>query len=73
MKDNHSDIELMTEHEVAELLKVSVSLLRRQRTTRSGIPFVKMGTGQKSPVRYRHSDIVAYLNKNLRVPTLGRR
>ena len=73
VKEGTSVIELMTEQQVAEALQVKVTFLRRQRTMRMGIPFVKLGPGPQAQVRYRKSDILAYLNKNLRVPPASRR
>jgi excisionase family DNA binding protein len=51
-------IELLTIAEVAELLKVSVSGVRRLQQARR-LPFIKVG----GSVRFSKSDIVSYLEK----------
>ena len=48
---------LLTEHEVAEQLHVSVASLRRWRLERSGPQFIKVG----SLVRYRPEDLETWL------------
>ena len=45
--------ELLTEHEVAQLLKVSVATIRRRRLFRQPPDFVKLGAS----VRYRREAI----------------
>lgn len=57
-------IELLTVVEVADLLKVSVTSVRRLQQRRM-IPFFKVGSG----VRFIRSDIVSYL-ANRRVETI---
>jgi predicted DNA-binding transcriptional regulator AlpA len=44
---------LLTEHQVAELLKVSVATIRRRRLFRQPLDFVKIGAS----VRYRREAI----------------
>jgi excisionase family DNA binding protein len=51
-------IELLTIAEVAELLKVSVSGVRRLQQARQ-LPFIKVG----GSVRFSKSDIISYLEK----------
>jgi excisionase family DNA binding protein len=51
-------IELLTIPEVAELLKVSVSGVRRLQQARH-LPFIKVG----GSVRFSKSDIILYLEK----------
>jgi hypothetical protein len=50
--------EMMTEHEVAAFLKVSVASVRRWRLLRTGPTFVKIG----SAVRYRRKDLEGWLD-----------
>jgi predicted DNA-binding transcriptional regulator AlpA len=50
--------EMMTEHEVAAFLKMSVASVRRWRLFRTGPRFVKIG----SAVRYRRLDLEAWLD-----------
>lgn len=51
---------LLTEQEVAELMKCSLAKLQKDRHTRKGLPFVKHG----SHVRYKVSDIEHYIKHN---------
>jgi predicted DNA-binding transcriptional regulator AlpA len=51
--DNNSLETLLTEHQVAELLKVSVATIRRRRLFRQPPDFVKIGAS----VRYRREAI----------------
>jgi excisionase family DNA binding protein len=56
---------LLTIHDVAELLKLSVSTVRRLQRQRK-IPFVKVG----GSVRFVRSDLAAYLDGR-RVSAIG--
>jgi excisionase family DNA binding protein len=56
--DSGRSIELLTISEVAELLKVSVSGVRRLQQARQ-LPFIKVG----GSVRFSKSDILVYLEK----------
>jgi excisionase family DNA binding protein len=56
--DSRPSIELLTIAEVAELLKVSVSGVRRLQQARH-LPFIKVG----GSVRFSKSDIILYLEK----------
>ena len=49
---------LLTEHEVAEQLALSVATMRRWRLFRQGPKWLKLG----SAVRYRPEDVKAYLD-----------
>lgn len=55
---DHSTIELLTIKDVAELLKVSKSSVRRLQQGRH-LPFVKVG----GSIRFAKSDLVEYLKK----------
>ena len=48
---------LLTEHDVARLLKVSVATVRRRRLLRQPPNWVKLGAS----VRYRPADIAAFI------------
>lgn len=48
---------LLTERNVAELLRVSVKTLQGQRWQKVGIPYLKIGRS----VRYRSEDVEQYL------------
>jgi predicted DNA-binding transcriptional regulator AlpA len=50
-------IQLLNEHQVAELLGVSVATMRRWRLLRQGPPFLKVG----ALCRYRMADVSAWL------------
>ena len=50
---------LLTEKEVAQVLKLSLPTLRRRRWLKKGPKFVKIG----SAVRYRESDIETFVNQ----------
>lgn len=52
--------EMLTVEQVSTYLKISPTTLAYWRTRRIGIPFVKVG----SAVRYRRSDLEAWLEKN---------
>ena len=60
-----SENELLTAAEVAKILRVSVGFLAQMRMGIKGkashIPFFKAGNA----VRYRKSDILEYINKNI--------
>ena len=63
--DSNSTIELLTIAEVAELLKISATSVRRLQQGRN-VPFIKVG----GSVRFSKADIVSYLEKN-RVEAIG--
>ena len=63
--DSSPTIELLTITEVAELLKISVTSVRRLQQGRH-IPFLKVG----GSVRFSKSDLVSYLEK-MRVEAIG--
>ena len=58
---------LLSEKEVAPIIGMSTSFLQHDRQRGGGIPFIKIGNS----VRYRKSDIDAYLVSNLRRNTSG--
>ena len=57
--------ELINEREVAKILCVSVSKLQKDRIQGDGVPFVSLGRS----VRYKISDVVAYIEGNKRSST----
>ena len=59
---------LLNEYEYAAITGESVATARRNRLLAKGCPFVKLG----ALVRYRPSDVRAYIARNLR-PTQGGR
>lgn len=59
---NQTDIvDLLTEKEVAAILRVSVSTLQQWRWRGIALPFLKVG----SAVRYRRQDLDSYLAASL--------
>ena len=56
---------LLSEKEVARIISMSASFLQHDRQRGGGIPFLKIGTS----VRYRKSDIDAYLARKARLHT----
>jgi excisionase family DNA binding protein len=65
MPVDSQSIELLTIREVAELLKISASGVRRLQQERK-LPFIKVG----GSVRFAKPDIVSYLEKR-RVNAIG--
>jgi excisionase family DNA binding protein len=56
--DTNSTVELLTIAELAELLKISVTGVRRLQQARQ-LPFIKVG----GSVRFSRNDIIAYLKR----------
>ena len=56
---------LLTESELALLIKRSVASVRRDRLLGQGCTYVKLG----ALVRYRREDVSDYVERNLRKPT----
>ena len=54
----------LTELEVAELTKMSLSTLRNNRFQGKGIPYLKIGRS----VRYSEADVINYMESH-RIPT----
>ncbi len=49
---------LLTTKQAAQILGVSIAFLERDRWEGARVPFVKIGS---RAVRYRHSDLLAYI------------
>ena len=60
----------LTNVEVAQLLRVSVHTLARWRCDGTGPPFLKLGGGRTSLIRYRRSEVLAYLERATRRSTV---
>src|SRR5205823_4848545 len=57
------DVDLMTEGELAKALKITAGALRNARVNGSlKIPYIKLGMGKRSPVRYRRTEVSSYLD-----------
>lgn len=61
-------MQLLTEKQVSAITAVPMGTLRRWRCVGDGPPFVKMGNGPKSRVRYDAFDILAYVESGKRYP-----
>ena len=57
--DRIGDYELLTEGEVARLIRMSVYKLQRDRCNGKGIPYLRLGRS----IRYRRSDVVAFIDR----------
>ena len=53
---------LLAPPEVADLLKVKVETLEVWRVMLKGPPFIRLTNGKRAPIRYRQSEIDAYLS-----------
>ena len=53
---------LLAPPEVADLLKVKVETLEVWRAMLKGPPFIRLTNGKRAPIRYRQSEIDAYLS-----------
>jgi excisionase family DNA binding protein len=65
LSDSISALELLTIEEVAKLLKISMSSVRRLQQQRR-IPFIKVG----GSVRFAKDDLVSYVERE-RVESIG--
>lgn len=63
MEDN-----LITDKKAAEITKMSVQTLRNHRCQGIGLPYIKLGHGKRSAIRYRLSDIRKYIEEHMIVP-----
>ena len=63
MSDN--DEELLFEREAARLRRQSIRTLQAERLRGDGCPFVKLGRS----VRYRRSDVLRFIESNIRAST----
>ncbi|MBM4231786.1 MAG: helix-turn-helix domain-containing protein [Gammaproteobacteria bacterium] len=52
---------LLTEHDIARRLAISIATVRRWRIGRTGVPFIKLGAS----VRYRPEDLRAYIDSRI--------
>jgi predicted DNA-binding transcriptional regulator AlpA len=60
---------LLNEHEVAQMIGMSVHWLRRKRWEGGGIPYIKMGGGRGASVRYAPEAVEAYIAAKVRKST----
>lgn len=52
---------MLRPEEVADILGVAVATLAQWRVRRYGPGFVRLGKGQRAPVRYPQSEVVEYV------------
>lgn len=55
---------IISEKEVAAMIKMSVQTLRNHRSRRTGIPYLKMTPGQRGAVRYLLADVTGYVARH---------
>lgn len=55
--------ELLTTHEAAAECKLSYNTFVQKRWTGGGPKYLKLGDGKRAPVRYRRSDLMAWLTE----------
>jgi hypothetical protein len=56
---------LLKSFEVAKRLKIQETTLRVWRTQKKGPPYLKLGEGKSSPIRYAEKDIQMWEKKQL--------
>lgn len=61
--------EWLNPKQVAELLGVSYSTLSYWRITDYGPVYTRMRPSRRSPVRYRRSDVAAWMQANATIPS----
>jgi hypothetical protein len=61
--------QLLTPQIVAAMLDVHPDTLARWRRRGDGPPFVKLGTGRTSAIRYRREDVDTYIEANVHEST----
>jgi hypothetical protein len=54
---------LATPAETSRITKIPVKTLNKWRWEKKGLPYIKLGNARKSLVRYRLTDITAYLEQ----------
>jgi hypothetical protein len=52
--------EMLTEQQAAEVLGLKPNTLRKYREKRTGPPYYRHGAGQRTRVRYKYSDLLAW-------------
>jgi predicted DNA-binding transcriptional regulator AlpA len=64
---------LLHERDAAEILGVSVSWLQKQRWAGTGPAYIRVGGRANGAIRYRLSDLHAWIEQNRVVPNATRR
>ena len=60
---NQSGEDMLSPAEAAAILGVSYQVLATWRRDKVNLPFYKIGTGTRSPVRYRRIDVERFLDR----------
>jgi excisionase family DNA binding protein len=67
-EDRVAPISLLTEHQCAERLGVSISTVRRMRRTNTGPSYFRIGR----LVRYRHEDVECFISERIQREEVAR-
>jgi hypothetical protein len=60
--EKNFNVESLTEKQLADFFNCTPAMLKKQRADGTGVPYFKVGT----LVRYLKSDVVAYIEANMR-------
>ena len=55
---------LITEQRRSEITGLALQTLRNQRHQRRGIPYIRLGSGQRAAIRYDLADVELFLQKH---------
>jgi predicted DNA-binding transcriptional regulator AlpA len=57
---------MLTQHELAEMVNLTVGAIRKWRAIGYGPQPIKIGDGRRGAVRYRYEDVIAFIESRLR-------
>ena len=55
---------LLTEKRLSEITGLALQTLRNQRHQRRGIPYIRLGSGNRAAIRYDLADVELFLQKH---------
>ena len=55
---------LLTEKRLSEITGLALQTLRNQRHQRRGIPYIRLGSGQRAAIRYDLADVELFLRNH---------
>ena len=55
---------LITEQRLSEITGLALQTLRNQRHQRRGIPYIRLGSGQRAAIRYDLADVELFLRNH---------